>query len=1513
MDRVLEPTVIPMSRGLVFSLLVALAACASPSERSIAPAPTSLPRIDLYGDPLPQGAIARFGTIRLRHGTNVSALAFSPDGKTLATGGHDGFVRLWSTGTGLESRRLKTGSKDVHGVAFSPDGALLVAAGYESLHVWELASSRLIWSGEKPAFQVMSSLTFSPDGRMLSGASWHREVRVWDARTGKLVHNLPGHSKVIQSVAFSPDGAILASASEDRTVRIWDLATGKQRLTLKVPNEYTTPRTGLAFSPDGTTLTLACSLTINRWNTATGEHLFQVDRENDRKTGWGYHLALSPDGTFLASASEDNEDHKVRIFDQKTGREKLVLAGHAWKLSAIALSPDGRMLATASSDRSVRLWDLDRGQEVSVTAGLGHHGSVNGISFLPDGKTLVSTSDDGTLGVWDVASARLISKIRPEFWWSGVHSPVCLSEGGTVATVRRSMDTVLWDLASGRELLTIPPPRRDDTVRALAADPAGRRFATVTNGPSEEDRVVRLWEAPTGRSLGVLGGHAGDVRDAAFSPDGKVIASGSDDCFLRLWDVESCRLLSRLEGHAAPIVAVAFSPVGNIVASADRDQRIWLWDSSARAALRTFEGAAPITFSADGRVLASLGDGDAILLREVATGRKLASFRGHRDAVLALAFSPRGTTLASGGGDTTILLWEAAPFVGELQPARPAERVTEEAAANPVIVPPSVALPPVVPGITDLYGDPLPEGATVLMGSSRYRHSGGITALALSADGRTVATAGSLPHAGNPGVIHVWEVGRGKEIILTGHAQEVLSLAMSPDGKSLVSGGADQTVRIWNLDSGRERLKIDLKRTFNNHVHTVAFSPEGAQVAAGCFDSLVHLWDAATGREIGHLKGHESWIASIAFTPDGKTLASAGQDSSIRLWDVSTGSERLKISIDQRKADSVAFSPDGGLLASGDDNGAVELWDPSTGRKIRTFTGHRDGVRSIAFSADGKLLVSASGGWAYSGERPGTTCRVWEVATGREAFRLEDASEDMRIATFTAGGRALVTGGSGRPRFWDVPTGREFNRRIGHAAPVLAVAFSPDGKTVTSAGRDERLFRWEVGTGRALAEQRMVPPDRSGGKELNRVALSQNLRFAALSGHEMPVSVLDCDSGKILRAFEGGSGSGPLALSADGSKVAASPKRGGIEVWEAAAGARLLQAKIPNDAYALAFSPDGKRVAVGTGLQTSAWLPEGKGTVHVFDLDTGKEFLKIEKRDDDIHALAFSPDGQLLATGAEGRTVRLWDIASGKELVELQRKRPSEGGYPQFVTSLAFSPDGRLLAGGDGSALRIWEVSSGAEVLARLALRGWVTALGFSPEGRMLAAGIADGTVVLWDLASRKDSEKVDLDALWDDLGDKDARKAYGAMARLASGTSKQLKDFLAPRFATAAPQPDLLRKLLSDLDSNDVDVRGTATRELERLGETVLPAFRETLKSSPSPEVRSRLSEIMAAWERHAGHVTGERLRRSRVIQLLEWTGTNYAQETLRALGAIEGGARESAEAKRALERLKSRPARTE
>jgi WD40 repeat protein len=611
------------------------------------------------------------------HRGGVSSIAFSPDGKQLASAGLDGTVRLWDTVTGREDRTLHGHSDEVFSVAFSADGKRLASTGVDgTVRLWDAATGREEQNLKAHA-NWGNSVAFSPDGTLVASGSFDQTIKVWDVATGReVLPTLKGHTGRVYSVAFSPDGKRLASASFDQTAKVWDTVTGREIFTL---GGHTDGLRRVAFSPDGSRLASASEdRTVKLWDAATGRELLALKGH----TGGVYSVAFSPDGKRLASAGFDQS---VKIWDVATGRETLTLRGHAHVVFAVAFSPDGIRLASASQDRTVKFWDATASPEARTLRG--HNGPVAGVAFSPGGERLASAGADGTVRVWDAATGQEERQLK------GHRGPVAAvafgADDSQLASAGVDKTIKFWDIkagrASGDEL------HHAGQARSVAYSPDRKWLASV-----DAEGTLKIWEAATGRELHGLKAHDREVRSVAFSGDGRQVATASADRQVKVWDVASGEVICALQPlHNCWVHCVAFSPdltqfvsAGDQrlpdehgrsqpaawLASASGDGDVQVWNAMTGKHLRSIQGhgnyVRSVAFTRDGSRLAS--GANFVRFWDVLTGQEVLSLQGHASDVLGLAFSPDGSRLASAGQDGTVRIWDSRPSTPQIAVEREA-------------------------------------------------------------------------------------------------------------------------------------------------------------------------------------------------------------------------------------------------------------------------------------------------------------------------------------------------------------------------------------------------------------------------------------------------------------------------------------------------------------------------------------------------------------------------------------------------------------------------------------------------------------------------------------------------------------------------------------------------------------------------------------------------------------------------------------------------------------------------
>jgi RNA polymerase sigma factor (sigma-70 family) len=617
----------------------------------------------------------------------------------------------------------------------------------------------------------------------------------------------------------------------------------------------------------------------------------------------------------------------------------------------------------------------------------------------------------------------------------GVHALTFSQDGRRVISAApagsSAISVIAWDTATGKgSKLGQFPFTTFHSNPALAFSADRNVLACVGFGPAGRETIF-LRDAATGKELRHFASRQDMVMCAAFAPDGKTLVTGSWEGLatwnggtVRLWEVATGKEARRLPRQQKGIAGVVFSPDGKRLATAGADNTVRLWDPVTGKELGRVttaqRWAGAVTFSPDGKLLAYAGK-DRPALLDVATGKPGRALRRLPESATALTFSADGRLLLGGLADGTLAVWD----VGTGKALR-----------------------------------------------RWHGHTHSVSLLRLAPDGKTLASASHFE-----GALRLWELAGGKEVLpLAGHRGPARPLYFSADGRRLLTTGRDNTLRGWDLATGRQRVLF--RRPWRDPFGGPFLSPDRKTfITYDRVDKTIHQWDARTGKEVRVLGtcsfSGRSAVLTHAFSPDGKILAARADRGAIVLWSLRTGKELGRLAGHEDEVLCLQFSPDGKALASGAVPGnalglrdyAVRLWDVANGKELRHFSAPR-GVGSLLFSPDGKLLASGGGMWT----RETPDVYVWDVAGGRRLHHLPGATEPL---AWSADGRLLAVayekdeakGYDAQVAVCEAATGGEVRRFAGRHTSLLGAAFAPDGRTLATGCWDSSLLIWDL-TGR---------------------------------------------------------------------------------------------------------------------------------------------------------------------------------------------------------------------------------------------------------------------------------------------------------------------------------------------------------------------------------------------------------------------------------------------------------------
>ncbi|MEL7067522.1 MAG: hypothetical protein AAGN15_02580 [Cyanobacteria bacterium J06581_3] len=598
--------------------------------------------------------------------------------------------------------------------------------------------------------------------------------------------------------------------------------------------------------------------------------------------------------------------------------------------------------------------------------------------------------------------------------------------------------------------------------------------------------------------------------------------------------------------------------------------------------------------------------------------------------------------------------------------------------------------------------------------------------------------------------------------IFTNTLSSVLSVTLSPDGNTVVTGDSKGRIRLWNTLDGQQLLDF---QGHTNWVWSVSFSPDGKKLASASDDKTVRIWEVKTGRCLNILKEHTDWVRAVAFSPDGSLLASGSDDTTIRVWNVEKGEELSILTGHSMRIWSLAFSPDNHVLISGSDDRTLRIWDVQKQQCLKRISAHADRVQAVTFSHCGDKFASGSADstiklWDFKQvvsnqetenlkplkELNLQESRVWNVAFSPDDVNIAIASDNKEVrlyntetlqtfrtfwghesrvwsVAFSPDGLKLATGSDDKTvKIWDIGTSESLQTLQGKTDRVWSVAFSPDGRFLANGSEDQNVRLWDLRAGRK-SQYTCISKFQEDTNWVWSVAFDKEGTMLATGSDDQVVKIWDWKARRCIRKLKGHSNWVlSVSFSPDGKTLASASEDKTIRLWDVETETCFLTLNGHSDRVrSVVFSPDNDFVVSGSDDKT----------IIVWQLQSGKQVTALTAHQDRVRSVAFTPNGKFLASASDDKSIKIWDA----ETHELIKTLAGETGHTDRVVSIDFSPDSKILAtGSDDTTVKIWDIRTGKCLTTLREHSRWVRSVAFSPNGKLLASSSQDETIIIWNI-----------------------------------------------------------------------------------------------------------------------------------------------------------------------------------
>jgi WD40 repeat protein/serine/threonine protein kinase len=697
----------------------------------------------------------------------------------------------------------------------------------------------------------------------------------------------------------------------------------------------------------------------------------------------------------MAGAETPSEEVRTAMdyADKHSDRSRRLVRsfkGHEGPISSVCMSRDGLFALSGSADKTIKLWGSGTGQCLRTLTG--HTDAVTSVYLTPDMKYTLSGGADAEFKIWDFSTGHCLHSF--------------IGHTGPVTAVYVGRD--------GKNPLT-----------------------------GSADGSLKLWDVASGHYLRAFDGHKGGANGVLTMPDGEHVVSAGNDSAIRVWDVNTLRCVQIFRGHTGPVNSIGMNINGTRLLSGSSDKNMILWDVKTTGVLRTFLGhidaVLSVDLSADGRYAVSASADKTVKLWDVSTGRCLRTFEGHSESVTSVSMCQHMRYAISGSQDNTLMLWElnlkAEPYHAPMMLSRV---LRSETAFSAMAV----------------FGNELNQARAAIAGGDavkaarHIRHARAQRGYdrAIEAIDMWTELYSRLPKKSFTGG---WE-----GVTLKGHEAPVTSACLSLDDKFVLSGSADKTLRLWDIESGQ------CMKVFQGHgaaVTSVCISPDAMYALSGSADGKVKYWDMSKGRTAKNFAGHEGPVNAVSISHDGVLIISAGEDMTVRCWEVESGKCVRVFEGHKAAALCARMGVDARSAVTGGADGVLKIWEMTTAHflgLLGELRGHVGGIRAVSLSQDGAHALSGG---------DDKTVRLWETAKGTQIRIFEGHTDTVTSVCLSYDGRYALSGSLDNTfRLWETSSGICIRVFKGHLMGVLAVDLSATGRYALSASEDRTIKLWSL-------------------------------------------------------------------------------------------------------------------------------------------------------------------------------------------------------------------------------------------------------------------------------------------------------------------------------------------------------------------------------------------------------------------------------------------------------------------